>query len=50
MLRATGDAIGRPLPVVDGQLLAPAHVHRLTLVTQNERDVEEHGVGILNPY
>jgi predicted nucleic acid-binding protein len=50
ILRATGERIGRPLPLIDGQLLATAHAHRLIFVTRNERDVEARGVGVLNPY
>jgi toxin FitB len=50
ILRATGESTGRPLPLIDGQLLATAHVHQLIFVTRNDRDVEERGVGVLNPY
>jgi predicted nucleic acid-binding protein len=50
ILRATGEVLGRPLPLVDGQLLAIAHVHGLTFVTRNDRDVEGRGVGVINPY
>lgn len=50
ILRAAGEAMGRPLPLVDGLLLAIAQVNNLTLVTRNERDVAGRGVGVLNPY
>ena len=50
LLRATGDDIGRPLPIVDGLLLATAQVHRLTFVTRNVSDVEGRGVSVLSPY
>jgi predicted nucleic acid-binding protein len=41
---------GHPLPVIDGLLLATAHVHDLTLVTRNVRDVEGFGVAVHSPY
>jgi predicted nucleic acid-binding protein len=40
----------RPLPVVGGLLAATALVHRMTLVTRNERDVIGLGATILNPF
>jgi predicted nucleic acid-binding protein len=49
-LRAAGDAMGRPLPLVDGLLLAMAQVNSLTFVTRNESDVVGRGVPVLNPY
>jgi tRNA(fMet)-specific endonuclease VapC len=36
--RARLEAIGRPAPLVDGQIAAIAHVHGLVLVTTNETD------------
>lgn len=50
VLRSAGEAIGRPLPIIDGLLLATAQVHGLTFVTRNETDVAGRGVGVLNPY
>ncbi len=50
VLRATGEKDGRPLPIVDGQLLAMAHANGLVFVTRNEADVAGRGVGVLNPY
>jgi predicted nucleic acid-binding protein len=41
---------GRALDVPDGHLLATASVHKLVLVTRNERDCHERGVKILNPW
>ena len=41
---------GRPLPAIDGLLLATAAVHGLTFVTRNERDCENRGVPVLNPW
>lgn len=49
-LTASGRAMGRPLPVVDGLLLATAEARGLTLVTRNEADCEGRGVPILNPW
>lgn len=49
-LRAAGEAIGRPLPIVDGLLLATAQVHTLTFVTRNDRALTDRGVGVINPY
>ena len=39
-----------PLPVIDGLLAATAHVHGLTLVTRNIRDVARTGARLLNPF
>ncbi len=49
-LSARGQRQGRPLPVIDGLLLATAVIHALTLVTRNVRDVLGTGVAVLNPY
>ena len=49
-LTAEADRAGRPLPVTDGLLLATAKVHGLTLVTRNVDDLQDRGVGVLNPY
>lgn len=40
----------RSLPVIDSLLAATAHVHGLTLVTRNVRDLEDIGVPLLNPF
>ena len=40
----------RPLPVIDGLLLATAQVHALTLVTRNVRDCAARGVPVLDPW
>jgi predicted nucleic acid-binding protein len=40
----------RPIPPEDGLLAATAHVHRLTLVTRNTKNVEGLGVSVLNPW
>ncbi|MSP75128.1 MAG: type II toxin-antitoxin system VapC family toxin [Rhodospirillaceae bacterium] len=40
----------RPVSTVDGLLAATAKVHRLTLVTRNERDVMGLGAKVLNPF
>lgn len=49
-LRAEGRRIGRPLPVIDGLLLATASVHDLTFVTRNLRDCGDRGVPVLDPW
>lgn len=49
-LAAAGERERRPVPVLDGLLLATAQVHDLTFVTRNVRDVEARGVPVLNPY
>jgi predicted nucleic acid-binding protein len=50
LLRASGEEMGRVLPVVDGLLLATAQVHGLIFVTHNLADVEHRGVAVLSPY
>ena len=49
-LTAQSERMGRPLPVVDGLLLATAKVHGLTTVTRNIHDFDGRGVPVLNPY
>lgn len=50
VLDAEGRRRGRPLPVVDGLLLATAQANDLTLVTRNVRDCADRGVPVLNPW
>ena len=40
----------RPIPVTDALLAATALVHRLTLVTRNDRHVAGLGASVLNPF
>lgn len=40
----------RRVPVIDGLLAATAIVHKLSLVTRNERDVAGLGAAIINPF
>ena len=49
-LTADGRRIGRPLPVIDGLLLATASAHNLTFVTRNLRDCGDRGVPVLDPW
>ena len=49
-LAAEGRRIGRPLPVMDGLLLATARAHDLTFVTRNLRDCGDRGVPVLDPW
>lgn len=43
-------AAQRPVPVIDALLAATAIVHRLTLVTRNDRHVAGLGADVLNPF
>ncbi len=49
-LEAEGRRIGRPLPVIDGLLLATARAHGLTFVTRNLRDCGDRGLEVLSPW
>jgi predicted nucleic acid-binding protein len=49
-LDAQGQRMGRPLPAVDGLLLATAKVHALTFATRNVRDCADRGVEVINPW
>jgi predicted nucleic acid-binding protein len=49
-LEAEARRVGRPLPVVDGLLLATARAHALTFVTRNVRDCGDRGVPVLDPW
>lgn len=40
----------RPVPVIDGLLVATALVHNLILVTRNEADVTGFGAVVVNPF
>lgn len=40
----------RPVPVIDSLLAATALVHRLTLVTRNDRHLTGLGADLLNPF
>lgn len=41
---------GRKIPLLDGLLLATAAVYGLTIITRNERDFEDRGVPVINPW
>ena len=47
---AQGQRIGRPLPVVDGLLLATAQANHLTFATRNVRDCGDRGVEVFDPW
>ena len=49
-LSARAQSEGRPLPVVDGLLLATARAHGLTLATRNARDCAGRGVSVFDPW
>ena len=44
------NASNRPVPIIDGLMVATAVVHRLTFVTRNVADVARTGVPVLNPF
>lgn len=50
ILAADGRRMGRPLPVVDGLLLATAKVHGLTFVSRDICAVADRGVPVLTPW
>jgi predicted nucleic acid-binding protein len=49
-LSAEGRRAGRPLPAIDGLLLATAQRYRLTFVTRDVADCEDRGVPVMNPW
>ena len=49
-LGADARRAGRPLPTVDGLLLATAAVHGLTVATRNMRDCAGRGVDVVDPW
>ena len=50
VLTAEGHRRGRPLPTLDGLILATAQVHELTLATRNTRHCADRGVPVINPW
>ena len=49
-LAGIAHATGRPLPAIDGLLLATAEVCGLTFVTRNAADCAERGVPVYDPW
>jgi len=49
-LSGRGQRTGRPLPVIDGLLLATAQRHELVVATRNTADFTGWGVPVLNPW
>ena len=49
-LAAADQRRGRRVDMADGLLLATAAVHGLTIITRNERDFEDRGVPVINPW
>ena len=49
-LAADARAAGRPLPVIDGLLLATAGAHGLTLVTRHVSECAGRGVALFDPW
>ncbi len=48
-LAAETELAGRPLPVMDGLIMATARCHGLTVVTRNVQDFEPH-IPVFNPW
>ncbi len=48
-LAAEAELAGRPLPVMDGLIMASARCHGLTVVTRNVQDFEPY-IPVLNPW
>ena len=49
-IMADADAIGRPRPPLDAQIVATALVHNLVIVTRNVADMNFAKVKIINPF
>ena len=49
-IMAAADAIGRPRPPLDAQIVATALVHNLVIVTRNVDDMNFANVKIANPF
>jgi len=49
-LDAEGLDVGRPLPVIDGLMLATAARHDLIFVTRNVRDCAQRGIPVFDPF
>jgi predicted nucleic acid-binding protein len=49
-LDAEGVGLGRPLPVIDGLMLATAARHDLIFVTRNVRVCAQRGVPVIDPF
>jgi len=50
VLEGRRQLVGRPIHAPDAQIAATAIEHGLTIVTRNQRDFEDLGVPILNPW
>ena len=49
-MRASVQAMGHNISVVDGLLAATCSTYNLTLVTRNEKDFVSTGIEIINPW
>jgi len=49
-IQAHSEALGKPLPAIDGQIAATGISYDLTVVTRNTPDMEVSGVSLLNPW
>lgn len=48
IIEGESEAIGLPIPVIDGLIGATAITHNLTIITRNEKDILPTGARILN--
>ena len=49
-LRSEMEKLGKPIPIMDGFLIATALAHEMPFVTRNVGDFERTGVPIFNPW
>ncbi len=49
-MHAKSESLGRPMPIIDGQIAATGSFHNLTVVTRNVSDMEISGVRLYNPW
>lgn len=49
-IQAQSEKSGTPMPAIDGLLAATAYVHKLLVVTRNEKDFPPSCVRLLNPW
>lgn len=49
-LMANRKEMGRPLSILDGQIIAIAQSHTCAIATRNVRDFDDCGVSLINPF
>jgi len=50
LLRADARKLGRPCHLADSLIAGTAKAHDLTVVTRNEKDFRDFGIGVINPW